>query len=849
MPDYLKGRMLENFFHGTPIYPLSSTPDGRIVTEQYKNRQQNKDFQNRSLALQEKLTGDLTQMFDGRTAVTREDFIGAHVRTHNLLENQLTALDDMWREQTRTTHAIEEFGQTLHADLTGVRSDLGEINRSVQDGTQTLHSDLQNISSDLSDIKWETQHGANKVTAAVKDGARNLKGPAYAQPIQNFLNDKTTFTEALAAYGKGLLNQESRGAIERMINARFGSAEIEPDVKQQLLDEAGKNLSPEKFAKAEQQISYAVQLLRQPSLLLSASPDEAGQRLQLLTDLSWRSSDEKLRSFTDKANALFKLAHQTRQSPVSPQHMIAFTNHGYLTDTAQHAMKENIREARKEGSLVDVNYNLMEANTQRDMGNHLLNNIASNLMNAGVQRNIANQLLGNIASDLTNANAQRNVANQLLGGIASDLTNANAQRNVTNHLLDKVIHNLMETNDHLINLEEFAKGFIQVASKGFAHVSQGLHRISHDVSRLTQVLAFCHTETIAEIREVGSRLENQLSYGNRLTEELIRLTRYSLTNVAVQRFEQGWKSLEIGETDDAFILFTQGTEADPTTVGNQFGAGIAAELLKNWDEAIRRYKKAANYARNADPSLSALAFYLAGRLEQARSNLPAAIDLLKQAVQTDPANLMFRFDLARYFALAADYVRATDTLMDLVKRDERYLLRIRTEPAFTYLPLGELYLRAWQSHLITHLRTQSFLLTEFLSFRDTESILEVFKGMAGSTISKEILKTGFWNHPLFDLMENEVKIWLSQKIAANSLHSTADERYAASFLVYFLGLSPDQIWQCFKNELENDPAYYRQQGWEIKNSLSRINAGEISGFLSAIRKWLKQINWLNDFLK
>ncbi len=829
MSDHLKGRVLENLFHGTPIYPFSSTPDGRIVTEQRKNRQQNEDFHRKSLAVQEKLTEDLTQVFDGRSAVTREDFIGANVRTHNLLEDQLTALDDMCREQTRTTHAIEEFGQTLHADMIGVRNDLGEINRSVQDGTQTLHRDMQDISSDLSDIKWETQYGANKVTAAVQDGARNLKGPAYSQPIQNFLNDKTTFVEALAAYGKGLLNQESRRAIERMINARFGSAEIEPDVKQQLLDEAGKNLSPEKFAKAGQQINYAVQLLRQPSLLLSESPDEAGQRLQLLTDLSWRSSDEKLRSFTDKANELFKLAHQARQSPVSPQHMVAFTNHGYLTDTAQHAMKENIREARKEGSLVDVNYNLMEANTQRDMSNHLLSNIASNLMNAGVQRNIANQLLGNIASDLTNANTQRNV---------------------TNHLLDNVINNLTETNDHLINLEKFAKGFIQVASKGFAHVTQGLHQISHDVGRLTQVLAFCHTETVNEIREVGDRLENQLTYANRLTEELIRLTRYSLTNVAVQRFEQGWKSLEIGEIDDAFILFTQGTEADPTTVGNQFGAGIAAELLKNWEEAIRRYKKAANYAREAEPSLSALAFYLAGRLEQARNNLPAAVELLKQAIQTDPSNLTFRFNLARYFALAADYIQAADTLMDLVKHDEHYLFRIRTEPAFTYLPLKELYFNAWQSHLITGLETQSFLLTEFLNFRDTDSILEVFKGMAGSTISKTVLKTGFWNHPLFDLIGNEVKMWVSQKIAANSLHSTADERYAASFLAYFLGLSPDQVWQCFKNELENDPAFYRQQGWEIKNSLSRINAAELSVFLSAIRKGLQEeINWLNDFLK
>ncbi|MFA5352334.1 MAG: hypothetical protein WC304_03590, partial [Candidatus Gracilibacteria bacterium] len=111
---------------------MDSTADGRIVAEQFRTRQENERFHQRSLSLQAQTIQTLSQLHGGNT-VSREDFLRAQGETQSVLGKMAEGQFEIWREQTSTTDAIGVLNQISMQGFNQVHEDLGSIDAGVQD--------------------------------------------------------------------------------------------------------------------------------------------------------------------------------------------------------------------------------------------------------------------------------------------------------------------------------------------------------------------------------------------------------------------------------------------------------------------------------------------------------------------------------------------------------------------------------------------------------------------------------------------------------------------------------------------------------------------------------------------
>ncbi|MFO0781260.1 MAG: hypothetical protein U0519_05305, partial [Candidatus Gracilibacteria bacterium] len=154
-------RFLESLVHDIPMYPFSSTPDGRIVAELHRGRRENKDFQEQSLAIQERAVERLIDIHKGAMAVPASDFRSSEAA--RILGDVAYEMQNVYAAQERSAQGIEALGQA------------------TSEGFDQVHEDL-----------------------------REIKGPTYPhEDLEELVESDQDFFSAMCAYTKGMLNQRA----------------------------------------------------------------------------------------------------------------------------------------------------------------------------------------------------------------------------------------------------------------------------------------------------------------------------------------------------------------------------------------------------------------------------------------------------------------------------------------------------------------------------------------------------------------------------------------------------------------------------------------------------------------
>ena len=764
-------RLVENLIHGTPYYPFTNTPDGRMVTEQYRTRHALEKYQDRSLSLQRDTLKALTGPHGGQTMVSREEFQRTESEKISTLRAMAEGIGKLRNEQVSTTNAVKIQNQI-----------------SMQ-GFNKLHDDNQQIDN------------------SIKRGTRKIHGPDLPQAsISTIASYDQGFFDSLCAYTKGMLSSESNSELEGYIDCKFGSGSDRKKVEGFLIKSLKKERPFVKDINSEiRSIMNATDIIEFPSLLIRADWTTSQKKIQKLSQCVKKYPFPILQSALQCSYDLISLVQQSHNTPLSRDALVRFTNNGLVPDSVQHYAKEHYREARKEGTLRDINYNLMEANDQRDTANYHLGSI---------------------------------------------------------------VNNLSDTNNHLINLEELVENFSSVVECGFEDIAKtlnnGFSAVTNGLDNIALEIALSRAEIVSELRyiertvtNVGIGIQKRVDYGNNLLEELIWLGRNSFANEAMQYFQDGQSCLQVAESlsdvEDAYASFCNGAEKLRSSAENQYGAGLASEALDNLKEAKERYGKAARHAHmNQQNRLESWAYENIARIEKKEWSFDNAIKFAHKAVKADPANLSVHYRLACYLALAGYGEEATESLAELIQKDEYFLLRLADEPAFEVLLIDDvhdLYVKLWDMQTVNSPILLYKLLIEFLKFDNDSYALEIFRHLVGFK-PEELLNRQIWRHTFFHKIKDSAKSFLSKQLKEESIIYPPQSRYCLTFLLYHLGFTSSELLKVFIAELETDPVYWESDKGQAKEKIA-VDLQKVGGNFAenlfqnikpiapeAIRHWL-----------
>jgi tetratricopeptide (TPR) repeat protein len=722
------------------MYPFDGTADGRMVAQQFGSRQENERFHQRSLNLQEQTLRTLSDLHGG-TTVNREDFLRSQGETQSVLRNMVEGQFEIWREQASTTDAVGVLNQISAQGFNQVHEDLGSIDAGVRGVRQAIQKDIH--------------------------------GPEYPQhAVASLIVDPQSFFEALSVYEKGMLVGDNDYELESLIDRKIGSVALQNEIREELianLKKRRKSMGEEAYLNEVSAISSAVSLLSSPSLLLREHPTHQ-ENLQLLVGYAGRLNNPKLNNFLAQAKGLKTLAVQARNTPLSKDTLIEYTNNGLLPERVQHTVKRQHREARLSGTLVDLNYNALEALEQGDV--------------------------------------------------------AIQQRDTANYFLENIVGSIAESNSHLINLEYLVRDVTSALEQGFGGVistlEYGFNTVARGLQNVASEIALTRAEIVMELNHieqtmvnVGNGLHRDLKQANTLLAKLIWLQENSHTNEARQFLEDGIKILRSATTrrgvEQAFRVFAKGTESQGSSAANHFGVGIAAELLGDIPEAQERYHMAADFSPD-NPELTSGALENLARLAHQTGNLPEALKLINQAVEKDPENLTARYSQARYCALLGDTDTALEVLKNLITKEESYLARFRIDSAFTALPLAgvhELLSDLYEDKSLRRPILLMHLMWDFLLLQDEEKFFAVLSDLLKFS-PLQLLKKKLWKHPLFGVFQTKISGYLTTQVQANDFESCAQPLYSTTILLMQLGVNPADLIPVFTEELGSDSASYEK---------------------------------------
>ena len=840
------GRFTEKFFHDTPLRPFSDSPDGRTVIELHDRDKKASRFEERSLALQGDTLKALTQLHGGST-VSREDFLQNQQESHNLMRGLGHGIGELWREQASTTDAVEV------------------LNQITMQASDRAHGDVVTL-----------KESVDGVESAVSSGTREIHGPRDPQlDISFFTSSPQDFFEALSAYKKGMLTSDAGYELKKIIDEKLSPRTLRRQVHALL-----------ESMPLSQRIStnLATNLIDYPSLFIE-NPHEYTQDLEALSALADQHGISELRNFVKNMKGLLALSKNAQNTPLRKNTLVQYTNEGLLTSHMQHVVKEQYREARTGGSLVDINYSMLDLLGQEDVAVDQRDKLArqgetriqqgDKLINQGdvaiqQREELAGQgyvriRQGNVLIQQGDvATRQRNI---LTGQGDMRIQQGDTQIHqgeITNQYLGGILSSLIETSGDMVDIKRLVSDFSNITEMGFAQIGDdlrlGFGAVSCGIENVREEIVFARVAVVAELRHleqtavnIGNVIKREVAYGNRLLERMVWLRENSHQNDAQQFFEDGFKCLKRAATradvEDAHAAFDDGTKKVRSSVENQYGAALAAELLDDFGEAAERYLKAANRSVDDSPEIASISLEGLARINQKQNNLIEAIAHSAKAVELNSDNLPARYDHARYLALSGQTDETLNILERLIQVDESYLLKFRANQEFNELPISgvkKMYRNLWESMTFHTPEVIHWILKEFLLFEDLDYSLKVYQHLV-DLYPKYSVKKQIWKDKLIENIQDQMQNHFRKYQEASALNS--DENfYCTTILAYYTGLSEKEVANLFVLELSQDETRWKHNGKEeVIQKIRLLDAGSSELFLTTIIPYLPQAlrNWFS----
>ncbi len=854
----IMGKLTEYLLHDIPTYYGVNSPDGRIVGELRKQLIQDNYYQQKTQHIQNEMIGALQNIqYD---MVNRNDFYRVHEKTHSILNNQLNALGNIYHAQLETNGLlVDGFNDTIDAinintEITGkgfttihqdlatanlisqgllkttiegneithqllsnanqigllqteqllqanllqehqnniaakgfedVSNHLGRINSSVNRVGRQLHDDLSSIYSNIHFQGTETRK-------TIQEGIQTLKGlPFPRKDFKKVIQNPVLFFYALVAFSRNMLTKECVGILKNVFQQKIQKPpktileNVEDAFEELLLEE-------EKPQRYEKKIRIYRKILYKPFWLLEQKSAFFQATIQFLIDYIVQTKKlKRFKPFLAEIVNILDLKEKASYTTIPKNILIAFANNGYLDNASTFHLKQQFREARLEGTQVDINFNLIEANEQRAYTNQLLNE-QIHLQNRGIE--------------------QRSRANSLLSSILTTIRT--------------------ETQ----NLQELTQELIHTAERGFHQVAQQLGTLNIGIENLTKVVAISQQSNLQELQSINASLNQKL-------DKLIDIQLNSLTNLARQRFENGQRAFAAEDYEDAFTEFTKGIADNATFIGNQLGAGLAAEKLYKISEAIRHFSKTANYAKSENPLLASIAYQKATNLYIMNGDLTSALSNIEKAIQNDSNNLQALYLKAQIFSRKLQYLEAVDTLYLLIKKKQTFIYTIRQDKIFANLNFLALYSKVYQNQIYTNERFQVFLMQEFLLLKDTQTAFAIFEKLL-NPLSLATIQTQFWRHPIFDNILKKAQKVVNQHYISKFHTPHQNAPYAWSYLAFGLKLNIALIDNAFYNDMSTDPNFQNKNAAAIQAYLRKLIATDYSLFIKSLESRFKKYAWL-----
>lgn len=802
-------RFLESLVHDIPMYPFSSTPDGRIVAELHRGRRESKEFQERALAIQERAIERLADLHKGAMLVPAGDFRSSEAA--RILGDVAFEMQNVYTAQERSAQGIEALGQA------------------TTEGFGQVHDDLTDI-----------------------------KGPPYPhEHLDGLIENDGDFFAAMCAYSKGMLNQKAKSQFGRLFEMKMKplqnavpslEAELETKIREEQLraleemnEAQGKKqeieeslLPPLKTLKDFPEIREALKLFRNPLSLLSQDRDKVYSHLAVLAEAGERYDIGRLRASVRYIDRFFREYRRAQQTPVPQEMLVHLGRNHLLVPAVQHEVLKCFPETRDDASLTTINYSLLDI--ARDTRAAIQQrNILAVMGAASIKQQQGLYEQGETAIQQRDASLGK--MDTMIGQNETALEQrerglqqgevAIRQREVANYHLASIVGNLVEIKEGMVDLGEIVEDFASMVEGGLEQINNtlelGFGVIDVKLQAIQAEMVLTRTAVVAELRRVdesilyvGQGIINSIERTNELLSELVEMTRNSKQNEARQYFEDGGGCLKTAEEmehiEDAYNRFIRGVEAHGMTVENHYGAALCAELLGRLEEAKKRYitliarcKDSAELKSQGQEGLA--------RVEYKSGNLPEAVKQFKEAVSTNPKNFSARFNHAKYLALQGLWDEAVEVWVALINDQPDWYLKIKTDEVFVKLSTKHcvrFYSSLKDSEGTQALSIKAHILHDILTlFRDAETVaIMIIQIMQISP--QELIKGRIWLNPGFDSIREILASGVLKYLDKELQQLTAKTCYTLGVLLYCMGFGDEVIAKVLQNGVRQDPLYYKK---------------------------------------
>ena len=345
-------RLDDVLHHDIPVYPFSNTPDGRIVGELHRSRNESKSFHERSLALHEQAVKALERQHGGQVVVQREKV-----------------------DQQAVVEALGKVSHGLSGLYASVEAGTDKIVQTNAEGFKQVHNDLARI-----------------------------KGPTPAADfLEDVINDQHDLISVLSLYGKGLLNGRGQQNAARIVDSLLQDSRVGA------LTEL-RNLAPcEDEGLTHEDINNLSAKIRNISDLfyILNSPDVAFADLKEAYRLALKTKNGFILAFIQRVKEVLQLYMAAVNEPVSQELLIALSNGNFLVPQVQSRLMKDFPEARLDPSLASINYNLADILKSSKVAELQRNALIGQNEHAIGQRDVLIRLAENLKADSQTAISQR----------------------------------------------------------------------------------------------------------------------------------------------------------------------------------------------------------------------------------------------------------------------------------------------------------------------------------------------------------------------------------------------------------------------------------------------------------
>ncbi len=803
-------RFFENLVHDIPLYPGSQTPDGRIVAEIHRGRQENKNFHERSLSIQQTGLERLIEAHKGASMVPINDFRSSE--TARVLGVMAYEMQNIYSSQQQTA-------QNLQA--------LGEV---TAEGFGQVHDDL-----------------------------RDVKGPNYPHlNLDDLIEKDDDFFATMCAYTKGVLNRNAIGEFhdifrKKMTPLKNAVLKIETSLEEKIQNEQQRQLlqlqerqqqnpqgqqmailPPLKTLKDFPELQGALNFFKNPLGLLTDDRGKIYKYMAILLEAAEQYQEPVLKAMVEYNDCFFESYRRAQQTAIPQEMLIKLGQNHLLNPAAQHKVMKYFPETRDDASLTTVNYSLLDIAKDTRTAIHQQNILAgmgaaslkqqNSMLEQGEtaieQRNIMIEQ-GNIAK------TQRDDGLAHLENLICQGETSIQQGNIANYHLASIVANLATIKDGMVDLGEIVEDFADLVEEGFDQVNGAINRIFGAIDERLEVIqmemVLTRTAVIAELKKidesilyVGRGIINSIERTNELLAELVEIARDSHKNEAKQYFEDGTGCLKTAENfddiEEACKRFCKGIEAHGMTAENHYGAALSSELLRKLAEARKRYITTISRCIGKQQELKSQAQEGLGRVEYKLGNFNEAVKQSKDAVDTDPQNHSARYNQAKYLVLQGFMDEAINILSPLIQKKPEWYLKVKADGILRQIPqeyLSKLYKDLASGKEGTFLRAKAQILDDVLMFGEKELAVDIIMDIILINPLKLIEKK-IWLHLGFKTIEEQLHERIQKYIDEELSSLTAKICYEFAILLHFLGLNKDVILRVFQNGIEQDPKMYKK---------------------------------------